>query len=170
MRPLLHFFWPARGCMQKINKIKEKHSCMQIRFLCVAGDTSQYQYPTIRNWHHLFWQCLAQPIRVSLAFLIWMPSEQGHVGPWPMRSCMSVSGWAKLGKQGSASFSLTHWLKMSHMYSSYFLWWFKLHCWTLNTCPKYVRTKYFIMIQLKVKKEGMRLTSLFHVVALYILS
>ena len=104
MLPLLLFFWPARGCMQKIKKIKEKHSCMQIRFLCVAGDTSQYQYPTIRNWHHLFWQCLAQPIRVSLAFLIWMPSEQGHVAPWPMRSCMSVSGWAKLGKQGSAIF------------------------------------------------------------------
>ena len=104
MRPLFIFFWPARGCMQKINKIKEKHSWMQTRFLCVAGDTSQYQYPTIRNWHHLFRQCLAQPIRVSLAFLIWMPSEQGHVAPWPMRSCIRVSGWAKIGKQGSAIF------------------------------------------------------------------
>ena len=33
-------FFLARKSMQKINKIKEKHSCMQIRFVCVAGDTS----------------------------------------------------------------------------------------------------------------------------------
>ena len=170
MRPLLIFFWPARGCMQKIDKIKEKHSCMQIRFLCVAGDTSQYQYPTIRNWHHLFWQCLAQPIRLSLAFLIWMPSEQGHVAPWPMRSCMSVSGWAKIGKQGSAIF-LTDSLAQNVSYAQKFCFvMIQTTLFNSKHVSKIWRTKSFIMIRLKVKKEGMRLTSLFHVVVLYILS
>ena len=37
-------------------------------------------------------------------------------------------------------------------------------------CPKYVRSKIVIMMQLEVKKKGMRLTSLFHLAVLYILS
>ena len=150
MRPLLIFFWPARGCMQKINVIKEKHSCMQIRFLFVAGDTSQYQYPTIRNWHHLFGSTDT------------CESSFSHMNAIRTRARCSMT-YEKLHEclrksqtRQTRQCNLSHWLTGSKclICTVVVFWWFKQHCWILNTCPKYVRTKSFIMIRLKVKKEG----------------
>ena len=84
---------------------------MQIRFLCVAGDTSQYQYPTITSL-----------ILTMFGSTDTCESSFSHMNAIRTRACCSMT-YKKLHEclrmsqtRQTRQCNLSHWLKMSHMY------------------------------------------------------